>query len=75
MDCVATAPQTLMTMTSRLTAIPDDDVLAIGLLVTTDPNNAPDLRPWAREGHDRLTAVFNLPEIQDSTPDLVAAAA
>ena len=60
-------------MTSRCTAIPDDDVLAIGLLVTTDPDNAPDLRAWAREVHSHLTSIINLPEIEDSTPDLVVA--
>ena len=60
-------------MTSRLTAIPKDDILAIGLLATTHPDNAPDLGAWAREAHNLLTAITNLPEIHDSTPDLVAA--
>ena len=61
-------------MTLCFTAIPDDDVLAIGLLVTTDPNNAPDLRAWAREAHNLLTTIANLPEIHDSTPDVMAEA-
>ena len=62
-----------MTMTSCLTTIPDDNVLAIGLLVTTNPHNAPDLRTWAKEAHDLLTVIIKLPDIHDSTPDLVAA--
>ena len=60
-------------MTSRLTPIPDDNLLAIGLLVTTNPNDAPDLSAWAREAYAHLTTIINLPEIQDSIPDLVAA--
>ena len=63
----------MTTMTSRLTAIRDDDVLAIELLVTPNWDNAPDLRAWAREAHNHLTAVINLAEIHDSTPDLVSA--
>ena len=60
-------------MTSRLTPIPDDNLLAIGLLVTTNPNDAPDLSAWAREAYAHLTTIINLHEIHDSTPDLVAA--
>ena len=60
-------------MTSRLTLIPDGNLLAIRLLVTSNSNDAPDLSAWAREAYAHLTTIINLPEIYDSTPDLVAA--
>ena len=60
-------------MAAYLTAVPDDILLAIRLLTTTAPNEAPDLGAWAREAQDLLTTITNLPAIHDSTPDLVAA--
>ena len=58
-------------MASRLIAVTDDEVLAIGLLITTNPDNAPDLGAWAHEAYQHLNSIINLPEIQDTTPDLV----
>ena len=60
-------------MAAYLTAVSDDILLAIRLLTTTAPNEAPDLGAWAREAQDLLTMITNLPAIHDSTPDLVAA--
>ena len=59
-------------MVTYLTAVPDDILLAIRLLTTTAPNEAPDLGAWAREAHNLLTTINNLPAIHNSTPDLVA---
>ena len=38
-------------MASRLIAVTDDEVLTIGLLITTNPDNTPDLGAWAREAY------------------------
>ena len=54
-------------MAAYLSAIPDDILLAVRLLMTTAPNEAPDLGAWAREAQDLLTTIINLPAIPDST--------
>ena len=55
-------------MASRLTSIPDVDILAIALLVTTNPDNTPDLSAWAKEAHDLLMADIN--QLKSTTPPL-----
>ena len=55
-------------MASRLIAVTEDEVLAIGPLITTNPDNAPDLGAWARKAYQHLNSIINLPEIQDSIP-------